>query len=283
MNEKIKLQEIYVHYNLLKGMIDTHFHGLIMEQKELDTKKILRQSFDLGLEYAVDIGIEMSDIPKRLNLLKEFKNILFAAGNYPAEVENDSTLNLIKILEKVIEENNYPDNKNHKISAIGEIGLDWHWNYGTKKQQMELFETQINLANKYNLPVLIHNREADTEIIEILQKTRPVAGGILHCFSSNYETAVKLLDMGLYISFAGNVSYKKNNSLREVASKIPVNSIFAETDSPYLSPRKVRGKANHPGHIGYTYETLAECQKLPIENFIQTVRNNFLNLFNPEL
>ena len=275
MNGKIKLQEIYVHYNLLQGMIDTHFHGLIMEHKELDTRSVITEAFESGLEFAIDIGTEMSDVPKRFKLLSNFKNILFAAGNYPSEIEKETVANLIDSLETII--------KNNKISAIGEIGLDWHWNYGTKEQQMELFEAQINLANKYNLPVLIHNREADTEIIEILQKTRPIAGGILHCFSSNYETAVKLLDIGLYISFAGNVTYKKNNSLRAVASKIPVNSIFAETDSPYLSPQKVRGKTNHPGHIGYTYETLAECQKLPIEDFIQTVRNNFLTLFNPEL
>jgi len=265
-----------VHFNIKQGMIDTHFHGLIMEQKELDTRSVLTEAFESGLEYAIDIGLEMSDIQERLNLLKEFKNILFAAGNYPSEVEKDSTSNLVNLLEELIK-------KNHKIIAIGEIGLDWYWNYGTKEQQIELFEAQINLANKYNLPVLIHNRDADKDILEALNKITPEAGGIIHCYSSDYKTAVKLLDLGLYISFAGNVSYKKNNTLREVASKIPVNSIFVETDSPYLSPQKVRGKLNHPGHIGYTYETLSECQNLPLEDFIEKVRNNFNNLFSPEL
>lgn len=264
-----------MHFNLQPGMIDTHFHGLIMEQKELDTRSVLTEAFESGLEYAIDIGTEMSDVLKRLKLLSEFKNILFAAGNYPSEIEKDTVPNLVDYLDRII--------KNNKISAIGEIGLDWHWNYGTKEQQIELFEAQIDLANKYNLPVLIHNRDADNEIIEVLNKTKPVSGGIMHCFSSDYNTAVKVLDLGLSISFAGNVTYKKNNILREVASKLPVNSIFAETDSPYLSPQKVRGKKNHPGHIGYTYETLAECQNLPIEEFIQEVKNNFTNLFNPEL
>lgn len=264
-----------MHFNLQSGMIDTHFHGLIMEQKELDTRSVLTEAFESGLEYAIDIGTEMSDVLKRLKLLSEFKNILFAAGNYPSEIEKDTVPNLVDYLDRII--------KNKKISAIGEIGLDWHWNYGTKEQQIELFEAQIDLANKYNLPVLIHNRDADNEIIEVLNKTKPVSGGIMHCFSSDYKTAEKVLDLGLSISFAGNVTYKKNNILREVASKLPVNSIFAETDSPYLSPQKVRGKKNHPGHIGYTYETLAECQNLPIEEFIQEVKNNFTNLFNPEL
>ena len=152
-----------------------------------------------------------------------------------------------------------------------------------KKTCEEIADLFIKLANKYKLPVLIHNRDADADIVEVLEKTIPAAGGILHCFSSDYKTAAQLLDMGLSISFAGNVTYKKNNSLREVASKIPVNSIFVETDSPYLSPQKVRGKTNHPGHIGYTYEILAECKNIPIENFIQEVRNNFINLFNPGL
>ncbi len=264
-----------MHFNLQPGMIDTHFHGLIMEQKELDTKLVLTEAFESGLEYAIDIGTEMSDVPKRLKLLSEFKNILFAAGNYPSEIEKDTVPNLVGYLERII--------KNNKISAIGEIGLDWHWNYGTKELQMELFEAQLDLANRFKLPVLIHNRDADNEIIEVLNKTKPVSGGIMHCFSSDYNTAVKVLDLGLSISFAGNVTYKKNNTLRAVASKIPVNSIFAETDSPYLSPQKVRGKKNHPGHIGYTYETLAECQNKPFRELIQSVKNNFVNLFNPEL
>jgi len=264
-----------VQYNLLPGMIDTHFHGLIMEQKGLETKTVLKEAFDSGLEYAIDIGTEMSDIPKRLKLLSEFGNILFAAGNYPSEIEIDTVSNLVDFLETIIIDN--------KISAIGEIGLDWHWNYGTKELQMELFEAQLELANKFKLPVLIHNRDADNEIIEVLNKTKPVSGGIMHCFSSNYETAVKVLDLGLSISFAGNVTYKKNRTLREVASKIPVNTIFAETDSPYLSPQKVRGKKNHPGHIGYTYETLADCQNIAIQELIESMKSNFINLFNPEL
>ncbi len=269
-------------FNLLPGMIDTHFHGLIMTKKEMNTRKVLQEAFNSGLEYAVDIGTQMEDIEERFELLSGFNNILFAAGNYPSEFEKDSVQNLILELEKNITAKNSLGKKNRRISAIGEIGLDWHWDYGTKKLQIELFEAQIELANKYKLPVLIHNRDADKEIIETLRTTPPAAGGILHCFSSDYQAAVKFLDLGLSISFAGNVTYKKNINLREVAAQIPEKSIFVETDSPYLSPQKVRGKTNHPGHIGFTYETIAECRKTPIEEFIISVKDNFLKLFNPE-
>jgi TatD DNase family protein len=264
-----------VHYNLQPGMIDTHFHGLIMQQKEIDTRDVLKKVFDSGLEYAIDIGTEMRDIPERLKLMADFKNVLFAAGNYPSEVEKDTIPNLVNLLEKSI-------NKNNRIIAIGEIGLDWHWNYGTKEQQIELFEAQITLANKCNLPILIHNRDADKEILETLESSVPTSGGIVHCFSSDYEFASKILDLGLSISFAGNISYKKNNSLREVASKIPVDSVLIETDSPYLSHQKVRGKLNNPGFIGYTYETVAECMDMPLKVFVQKIKNNFIKLFNPE-
>ena len=269
-------------FHLKQGMIDTHFHGLIMEKKGIDSKTVLQEAFDSGLEYAIDIGIQTEDIERRFKLLSGFNNILFAAGNFPSEVEKDSIQNLIMELEKNITAKNSLNQNSKTISAIGEIGLDWHWNYGTKKLQIELFEAQIELANKYKLPVLIHNREADKEIIEALKTTPPAAGGILHCFSSDYQTAVKFLDLGLSISFAGNVTYKKNINLREVAAQIPEKSIFVETDSPYLSPQKVRGKTNHPGHIGFTYETIAECRKTPIDKFIISVKDNFLKLFNPE-
>ena len=270
-----------MHFNLQKGLIDTHFHGLIMEKKGLDTKKVLIEAFDSGLDYAMDIGTELEDVEKRLELLSGLNDILFAAGSYPSEVEKNNTITLSESLERIIIKKNLSENL-QTISAIGEIGLDWHWNYGTKKQQIELFEAQIQVANKYKLPVLIHNREADQDIIAVLKRNNLKSRGILHCYSSDYNTAVKLIDMGLFISFAGNVTYKKNSVLREVASKIPVGSILIETDSPYLSPQQVRGKPNHPGHIGYTYKTVADCQNIPLQEFINTIKSNFISLFNPE-
>ena len=135
-------------FNLRPGMIDTHFHGLIMAKKEINTRKFLQEAFDSGLEYALDIGTEMEDIEERFELLSGFTNILFAAGNYPSEVEKDSVRNLILELEKNITAKNSLGKKHRGIYAIGEIGLDWHWNYGTKKLQIELFEAQIELANK---------------------------------------------------------------------------------------------------------------------------------------
>ncbi len=269
-------------FNLQQGMIDTHFHGLIMENKGIDTKAAVTESFSRGMDFMIDIGTGTGDLSDRINLLSSFDKIFFTAGNYPSEVENGSAETLTDSLEKAILNNDSIISPKVKVAGIGEIGLDWHWNYGTKKLQMELFEAQIALANKYNLPVIIHNREADREILEVLRMTPPKRGGIMHCFSSDYPTASGAMDFGLSISFAGNITYKRNNELREVASKIPQSAIFIETDSPYLSPQQVRGKQNHPGHIGYTYKTVAECLNIPVNQLIQSIQNSFKGMFNPE-
>ncbi len=259
-------------FHISQGMIDTHFHASVMEGKGMNTVLVLRQAVNSGLAGGIDIGLTPSDFLGRKRLLKDFPSILLSAGCYPSETERADTDSLLSELEKLLEAEN--------PSALGEIGLDWHWDYGSRKQQKDLFAGQIALANKYNLPVLIHNREADADIIDILTAVPPKAGGILHCFSSPYETARKIVDSGLYISFAGNLTYKKNDSLRIAASKLPLDRIVLETDSPYLSPQKRRGKPNHPGHIGYTYEVLAEVLKIEMEDLIIRVDRNFRKLFN---
>lgn len=253
------------------GMIDTHFHASVMEGKGMDTVMVLQQAVDSGLAGGIDIGLTPSDFMVRKSLLKEFPSILLSAGCYPSETERTDISLLLGELEDILTK--------EKPSAIGETGLDWHWNYGTRKQQKDLFAGQIALANQYNLPVIIHNRDADADVIDILKAVPPKAGGILHCFSSSYETAREIVDRGLYISFAGNLTYKKNDSLRITASKLPVDRIVLETDSPYLSPQKRRGKPNHPGHIGYTYEVLSETLKMEEESLIFRLNKNFRELF----
>ncbi|RKX92356.1 MAG: hydrolase TatD [Spirochaetes bacterium] len=259
-------------FHISPGMIDTHFHASVMQKKGLDAVMLLQSAFDAGLSRGIDIGLTPSDFAGRKSLLKDFPSILLSAGCYPSETERAETISLLTELEEILEKEN--------PSAIGEIGLDWHWDYGTRKQQKDLFAGQIALANKYNLPVLVHNREADDDVVDILEAVPPKAGGILHCFSSDYETARKVVDCGLYISFAGNLTYTKNEFLRTTAAKLPIERVLLETDSPYLSPQKRRGKPNHPGHIGYTYEVLSEVLNMEMEVLILRMDKNFRKLFS---
>ena len=259
-------------FHLEKGMIDTHFHGLIMQQKGMDARGILQQASAEGLTGGIDIGLTPGDFAERHTLFTHIPGILFSAGCYPSEVEKETVGTLLDTLHTVLLEN-------IALSAIGEIGLDWHWDYGSRTDQKDLLAGQLELAKEFDLPVCIHNREADTDILDILSGDLPPRGGILHCFSSDYTTAKKLLDLGMYISFAGNLTYKNNADLRTTAAKIPLNRIFLETDSPYLSPQKRRGTPNHPGHIGYTYEVLALVKGIGMPQMKEQVANNFHELF----
>jgi TatD DNase family protein len=252
-------------------MIDSHFHSRVMREKGLDPETLLAESTRLGFAGGLDIGIAAGDITERAALRRSFPNVRLAAGLYPAEAAAEDRETKLEHLAA--------DLGRYMVSAVGEIGVDLHWNYATAQRQMELMRRQIELANHFHLPVVIHNRKADEEVLQILRETTPVAGGIMHCFSSGPDVAAEAVELGLSVSFAGNITYKKSEPIREAAAAVPETRLLVETDSPFLSPQKLRGKANHPGHIGYVYETLAEVRGISMEELITRVRMNFEELF----
>ncbi len=260
-------------FHLMEGMVDSHFHSAVMRQKGMDTHFILKHALSSGLSGGIDIGLTPDDFPERSAASAPFPGIHLSAGCYPSDVEKKTVHELITGLKDLLVQEK-------EIAAIGEIGLDWHWNYGTRQAQKELFKEQLVLAKEFNLPVIIHNREADSDVLDILSSIHLPRGGILHCFSSDYNTAKKILDRGFLISFAGNLTYKRNVELRDTAMKVPIDRILMETDSPYLSPQKRRGSLNHPGHIGYTYESMAAIKNMEIHKLIQQIKSNFNGLFS---
>ncbi|MCL2294284.1 MAG: TatD family hydrolase [Spirochaetes bacterium] len=262
---------------LLPGMIDSHFHYPEMKKKGIDAEKIIKECFDSGMEAMVDVSINVSNYETRLKFALKNKNYFISAGISPWGA-NDP----IEEIEKTtaILETHVSETKNtKKLIAVGETGLDWHWNHGTPEKQILLFEKQLEIAQKFDLPVIIHNREADKEVISSLKKKTPSRGGIIHCFSSDYNFASSCIDMGFLISFAGNVTYPKCAVLAEVAKKIPASSILIETDAPYLSPQEKRAVPNNPGLIGYTYKFIAEQRGEDINTLILSVKENFIRLF----
>ena len=266
---------------ILPGMIDSHFHNMEMIKKGIDTKKIIKQCFNSGMEALIDISTSISNYDTRLQFAMENKNIFITCGISPGKAENQ-TEELDKML-KILAAQINDAKKTNKLIAIGETGLDWYWNYGTPERQMYLFERQLEIAQNFNLPVIIHNREADKEILDILKKKTPARGGIIHCFSSDYNFALSCIELGFFISFAGNLTYKKNIAIQEAAKKLPVSSILVETDSPYLSPQQVRDIPNNPSFVGYTYAYIAEQRGEDINNFIAKVKDNFIRLFGEVL
>ncbi len=259
-----------------KGMIDSHFHFLHMEKKGLPAEKILTDCFENGMAGALEIGIVPETFARRAEIAESFPGLYMASGLYPSYCETPEWEKSLILLEDHLR--TVP-----KVVALGEIGLDYFHNYGNKSGQIELFEAQLALADKLSLPVVIHCREAEADTLECLGRIRPSKGGVMHCFSSSSEWVTPFLDLGFFISFAGNVSYKKSDTLRESAKMVPRDRILTETDAPYLGPQPVRGRQNHPGFIGHTYEVLADTRGEILSDLIRIIKSNFEKLISRSL
>ncbi|MBI9102730.1 MAG: TatD family hydrolase [Spirochaetales bacterium] len=255
-------------YKLEKGMIDSHFHLLHINKKGLDGLGMLKESFRRGLTSGMEIGIVPENFDTRKEIIESFPNLYMASGLYPSHCEKENWKVDLPLLEAHLRSSD-------RIVALGEIGLDYFHDYGTKALQQELLLSQLGIANKVSLPVVIHCRNAEEDLLACLKQIPPVKGGIMHCFSSDPEWVTPFVDLGFYISFAGNVTYKNAGNLREAAKIVPDNRILTETDSPYLSPVPVRGKTNHPGYIGYTYQVLAEERGVELRELIDQIQGNF--------
>jgi len=243
----------------------------MMRKRGLDSDRLLELAIKKGLAGGLDVGTEAGDTSNRVWVHRKFPRVKLAAGLYPAEAEYEDLSSRLDFLVEDIE--SYP------VNAIGEIGIDYHWNYGTPEKQRDLMIRQIEIANRYGLPIIVHNREADTQVAEILQQHPPLAGGIMHCFSSGPEAARTFVDAGMHISFAGNITYKNSHPIRSAARTVPLDRVLLETDSPYLSPQRVRRYPNHPGHIGYVYNEIAKLHGVSMEELVETIGNNFSTLF----
>lgn len=170
-----------------------------------------------------------------------------------------------------------------RVVAIGETGLDFHYDHSPRSLQAESFRKHIDLAVKTGKPLVVHVREAYDEALEILRaKNADRCGGVIHCFAGEWRHAVEALDLGFYISFAGPVTYPRSSGLREVAAGIPLDRLLCETDSPYLAPQPWRGKSNQPAYVSAVYETVAAAQETPVEALAERVWQNAVRLFRWE-
>lgn len=247
-------------------IIDSHFHLLSMREKGLETS--LPSSF-LGLECST----EPSDMEERIKIVGKRKDVYLSSGAGPWCTVNDYPLTIDECI-KIIEDNN----KKYKIDAVGECGFDFHWQYGERKKQEELFIRQAQIANSLNIPLIIHSREADSLILDNISYIKEKT--IMHCFSSSKSVMYKLLDRGAYISFAGNVTYKNNEEIRESAKNCPLDRLLYETDSPYLTPVPLRGKPNNVTNTELTLSFLSSLRGEESEEIKERIKENFLSLFN---
>ena len=251
-------------------LIDTHCH--LTDERYTSVAEVLNEFKLVGGGKAITVGYDLGSSEKCNQLADNFLEVYSMVGVHPSDANQltESGLELLKTLSK-----------NEKCVAIGEIGLDYHYDGYDKQVQQAAFVSQIELANQLNLPISIHSREATKDTLDILKSNKKMLnqGGVMHCFSGSVETAREYLNLGLYISFAGPVTFKNAGVLTEVAKFVPNDRFLIETDSPYLTPHPFRGSINQPKMVDFVAQKLAEIKKLDYKTVVDFSTNNAFTLF----
>jgi TatD DNase family protein len=250
---------------------DTHAHIGLINEDPIEQLIITQEAKQDNVNKIISISNNLRDFFEIYENLKTASNVFFAIGISPSEVKNPGNDWQIKIEEGT---------KLNKVLAIGEIGLDYYRKFGNRDSQIELFIHQLEMAQKLDLPVIIHNRDAGMDVLNILKQELPPKGGILHCYSEDYAYAKKALELNLRISFAGNLTYRNAKNLHETAKNIPLDRILIETESPFMIPSAMRGKRNKPSYIIETARFLAELREIPLEELAENLYNNSMLFFN---
>ena len=250
----------------LSMIFDSHFHLPSMAARGLSTT--LPSSF-LGLE----CGTEADDLRERILLVGKRRDVFLSVGAGPWSLDRPEWKGTEDAISKLRRNIGL-----YGTDAIGECGFDNHWGYGTKEEQKRLFVAQAELAKELEVPLIIHSRDSDQEILDVISLLDERT--IMHCFSSPPEIAEKLLKRGVYLSFSGNVTYKANREIQKSAEICPLDRILYETDAPYLSPVPMRGRPNMPEYTEYTLSFLAELRNEEKEKIKESAVSNFLKVLN---
>lgn len=257
-------------------LIDSHCH-LPHRNYKKSVEAILKEAEDQNISKCITIGTSLKENSIVENIANTFENVYFTVAVYPHE---ELHLNMDTVLAEL--ENNFLVNKNPKLVGLGECGIDiTNWIGGRSiEDQVYLFEKQIQLAIKYNLPLVIHNRNGDSYVLDLLTKYVPLGlKGVIHCFDSDWDFAQKILDLNFLISFSGLITYNKKDPLLEVVKNIPLDKFLVETDSPYLTPQKYRGEVNSPKYVRMIAEKVAEVKQLDISIVENNSYQNTSKLF----
>ena len=252
-------------------LIDTHAH-LDQEEFAEDRQEVIQQAHTAGISHLIAIGIGADSSQKCLELAAASPRISAAVGIQPNYCNEAAEGDWDRIVALAAE---------REVVAIGETGLDRHWDFTPFPQQQDYFDRHLRLAADRDLPFVVHTRESEADVLCMLREARqrgPLSG-VMHSFAGSQETVEECLELGLYVSFAGMVTFKKSNDLRAVARQIPAERILVETDSPYLAPHPLRGKRNEPAYLVHTARCLAEERGIDFEDFCRITTDNACRLF----
>jgi TatD DNase family protein len=257
--------------------IDSHCH-IDGEQFDADRDEVVQRARDAGVAAMLVVGTgdpNTDDFRKAVAVAEQYKNVFASVGVHPHDAklyDDNAERHLIDLIAST-----------DKIIAWGEIGLDFYYDHSPRDVQMQVFRRQIKKACELGLPIIVHSRDADVETVAILQEechgNEHFAGGIMHCFGGTPAMARELLELEFMISFAGNVTFKKAENLRESARVVPLDRLLIETDCPFLTPVPFRGIRNEPAFVVNTAKFLAELYDMELEALAEATTQNFLNFF----
>ena len=250
------------------NIFDTHAH-YDDEAFDDDRESLIMSLKDRGVVGIVSCGCDIASTVANQNLSHSFDDFYFAAGFHPENLEDFS----VEDLEKL-----EPFFADEKCVAVGEIGLDYHWMNSTKEKQRELFVAQIELAKVKGLPVIVHDREAHGDTLDILKATKP--SGVLHCFSGSVEMAREVIKLGMFLGFNGVATFKNARKIPEVIREIPLDRIVLETDCPYLAPEPHRGKRNDSSFIPFIAQRIGEILGISAQEVLDVTNKNARALYN---
>ncbi len=252
---------------MYSNIFDTHAH--YDDSRFDDDRDELLSSLKVkGVSCIVNCGCDLKSSLTTLALAKKYNFIYAAVGVHAHEAEESTESDLAEIEELY---------KNEKVVAVGEIGLDYHYDFSPRERQLDVFERQLILANKLGLPVIVHDREAHEDTMNLLKKHRPK--GVVHCFSGSAEMAKEIVKLGMYIGIGGAITFKNAKKPVEVVEYLPLDRLLLETDAPYMTPVPFRGQRCDSAHIAYTAEKIAEIKKIDVQELIDICNENSKRLF----
>ncbi len=254
-------------------LFDSHAHIGLINEDPIEQLIIVQEARQYDVDHVVSISNNLHDFFQIYENLTTAAYVYHCIGVSPSEVSHPGD-----DWEAQIDEGG----RLPRVVAIGEVGLDYYRKFGDRDSQIELFIRQLEMAEKMNLPVVVHNREAGNDVLEILKEELPSKGGVLHCYSEDYEYALSALELNLYISFAGNVTYRNAKNLHDTAKRMPLDRMLVESESPFMVPAAHRGKRNRPAYLQETIEFIAQLREMPIEDLAEALFSNSLRFFGLE-
>lgn len=250
-------------------LVDSHCHLDFPDLANRMPDVLLRMQ-ENQVDLAVCIGVNLEDFPQVLALAEEYPQLYATVGVHPeyTDVEEPDEGRLLALAA-------HP-----KVIAIGETGLDYYWQKDQPEWQRDRFRTHIRAARRSGKPLVVHTRDSADDTLRVLKEEgADTVGGVMHCFTENWDIARQALDLGFYLSFSGIVTFKNATIVKEVAQKCPLDRLLVETDSPYLAPAPFRGKPNEPAYVRYVAEEIAKLRSLTVDAVHQATTDNFFSLF----